>query len=435
MKQLFMRGIVINLGVMAINLLTGILSARYLGPEGRGILAIAMRYSGLFAMIFTIGLPGAVIFLGKSFPHRQKELFGTFLVLGGIMGVIGLTIGQAIIPNVLSSQPQEVVILAQIAMIAVPFGVMADGLIGTLQTLNKFGHVMLLRVLNPIGLLFIILVLIATDNYSVSTFIKWNLLFSVSMFLLPLTWTIRNVKPKFSRLKTNSKELLKKGMQIYSVGLVSSFGGSLDQLVLSLFLTTYTLGLYAVASSVGSILPSVVIGALGIYLFPKLMDLSDGDKKHKVQQLHNALLYGTAILSLSCSIILPYALPFVYGAEYKQAVVIGQILLMSGIMLVPYMVLSNFLSTKGKFHFITVAEIIGLSFGIGIAILLLKSLDGVGAAIGLVSGAFAKWAFLVYQCKRLGISLRGLFFPDIVSWGRLAIKGWGRREQTKEVGN
>ncbi|WP_284641737.1 oligosaccharide flippase family protein [Paenibacillus silviterrae] len=412
MKRLFLSGLAINLLVMVVNFATGLLSARYLGPEGRGVLAIAIRWSTLFSMLFTIGLPGAVIYLGKQFPEKQREVLGGYIVVGTAVGLLGLLLGELLLPVLLGNQPEHVTFLAKIAMIGVPLGVLADGFIGTLQTLNQFRRVMLLRVLNPLGSAAIIGILLLLGQYTVGAFIAVSLLWSAVIFALPVLWVFGSLRPRFSDVWENTKQLFAKGLQIYAGSLVSTFGGNLDQLVMSFFLTTYVLGLYSVSASIGTILPSVVIGAIGIYLFPKLMDMPKEARQRQVEKTHSLLLYGTGLLAVLGIALLPFVLPLFYGEEYRSAVLMGQILLAAAPFQVVYMVLINFTSTEGKFHIATLCELLGMSAGLGAMLLLLESLHGTGAAIGVLSAAMLKWSYITYRASRMGLSFSALLHPD-----------------------
>lgn len=412
MKKLFLSSLGVNLLVMVLNLVTGILSARYLGPEGRGELAAATRWSNLFMVIFTIGLPGAVIYLGKQFPEKQRDYLGVYLLIGSLLGLAGAGIGNLLLPLLFANQPEHVAKLAALAMLTVPFTLLIDGLIGSLQTLNQFHKVLGLRVINPVGQLGIIVLLLLSGHYTVGTFILCSLLWSASLFGIALLWVLQSLKPRLHNVLSLGRELFRKGLQIYAGFIVSTFGGNLDHMIISLFLTTYTLGLYAVSSSIATILPSVLIGTIGTYLFPKLMDMLPDERKVQAARIHGTLLYGTLAVAIVGGTLLPFVLPVMYGAEYKAAVLLGQILLICAPINVAYVVLSNFFSTEGKFHYITFAEITGLVTGVLATALLLRWLGGVGAAIGVCMIASIKWGTLVYRARRYGVSWGNLFRLD-----------------------
>ncbi|CAG7613171.1 hypothetical protein PAESOLCIP111_01569 [Paenibacillus solanacearum] len=409
MKKLFLSSLGINILVIAINLVTGILSARYLGPEGRGELATATRWSGLFTILFTIGLPGAVIYLGKQFPEKQREYFGVYLVIGACIGLIGLLIGECILPNLLANQSNKVIALAQISLISLPFGLLSDGLIGTLQTKNMFGKVLALRIMNPVGILLMICTLLLTNHYSVRSFVICSLVWSLGLFLISLMWVLNVIQPKVANVLKTGRELFGKGIQLYSGFIVGTFGNNLDQLLISLFLTTYALGIYTVSASIATMLPSILVGAIGTYLFPKLMDMQKGERQRQVERIHGILFYMTLFLAAIASALLPFALPFVYGPEYNESILMGQILLASAPLNVAYVVMTNYISTEGKFHFVTYAELLGLVCGGTSAFIMLQWFGGIGAALAIMIVSLVKWAFVIYKCTSLGLLWRRLF--------------------------
>lgn len=48
--------------ILVINMLTGILTARFLGPSGRGEQAAMVLWSQFLAFSFTFGMPSAIIY-------------------------------------------------------------------------------------------------------------------------------------------------------------------------------------------------------------------------------------------------------------------------------------------------------------------------------------------------------------------------------------
>lgn len=411
MKKLFLSGVAVNILVIGINFLTGILSARYLGPYGRGELATANRWTGLLVLLFTLGLPGAVIYLGKQYPDCQDKYFGAYLFLGSSVSMVGLGLSELAIPHILSSQSLNAIRLVQISLLTLPFGVLTDGLVGTLQTLNMFGRVLLLRVLSPLGTILIITSLIAIDAYTVLNFLICNIIWGISTFALVIFWLWRTCRPRISNLTLYSKALLGKGLQIYAGSLVSMFGGNLDQLLISVLLSPYALGLYAVAGSIGTMLPSVIIGALGVFLWPKLMELSSLERQRKVALIHSLFLYGTALLATVTALVLPWALPLLYGTKFNSSIMLAEILLIGAPLNVAYVILTSYLSTESKFKNVTVAEIIGVGAAILVTFLLLHRMEAMGAALGLVAANSVKWIYLVNITGKMGISMHDMFVP------------------------
>lgn len=427
MRKLFLSSLGVSVLVLLIHMATGVMSARYLGPYGRGELAVANRWSGLFTMLFTIGLPGAVIYLGKQNPDKQKEYFGNYIAMGTVAGLIGLVIGETLIPHILKGKPIVIVQISQLAMLSIPFGVLADGLVGTLQTINQFTRVMMTRILSEVGTLIAIALLLLFNLYTVGSYVFINTLWSLVVFIITLYWVVKSIRPKMYVKKKYMTDLVSQGFQMYATSLVNVFGGNLDQLAISVLLTPYALGLYAVSSSVGSVFPSMIIGALGTYLWPKLMDLPLDERNNQIGELHSIMFYGSLLISMVLMVLTHALVPLIYGKKYVGAISMAEIMVFGAAMSVGYVILTNYISTRGKFYLTTIAEGIGLASGLGITLPLLHYFGGIGAAVGLLTSNVMKWLFVIVACSRLGVKFTSLFKPNIRSLEII----WTRRKQSK----
>lgn len=408
MKRLFFTGLFVNLCVMVINFATGVISARFLGPEGRGELAIVNQWTFLFIGLFAAGLPGALLYLGKTHTEKRENYFGSYLILGFMIGILGTVIGLLAIPYLLSNHDREVVRLTQLSFLALPISVLADGLIGTLQSLNLFRNVMLLRLLNPLGALILAGILIAAGAYTVHNFVLVSIGWTTFLLIVVFLRILRVLKPSFGNLFIRMRELMTKGIQVLGTTFVSIFGGNLDQIVISLLLTPYVLGLYTVAQSIGIIIPSIIIGSLNVYFWSRLMDLDGEVRLREVEKTHGTLLYASLFLCTIASVMIPFVLPFVYGHEFISSVPMAVILLLIAPLRIAQNILASFLSTQGKFNHVTIAEASGLGAGIAVLFVLLPLVGEMGAPLGVVAATLVKWAYMVYISTKQGIQLRGL---------------------------
>jgi O-antigen/teichoic acid export membrane protein len=115
-------------------------------------------------------------------------------------------------------------------------------------------------------------------------------------------------------------------------------------------------------------------------------------------------------MAAAAACVIPFAIPLVYGADFKESVLMGQVLLICTPINIAYSVLTNFASTEGKFHYVSLSELIGLASGVGMTLLLVQPLQGVGASLGVVTMALVKWSFMMYKCVGMGLTLNRLFY-------------------------
>lgn len=419
MKKLFLSSLSVNLFIMIVNLITGILSARYLGAYGRGELAIATRWPNLFILLFTFGLPGALTFLGKKNNKEQSSYLSAYFILNAIIYPIGLIIGFIVFPMIISNQPASIINMAKISLLALPFAIMSHGLIGSLQGINKFKHVMAIKLMTPFGIVTIILVLIFAGKYNVYNFIVITTLLNVLICIISLLMVLKFIKPTLNNTLNKTKELTKRGIQIYGYSITSSFGNQMDQLVISLVLSPFILGLYTVAVSIRNMLISLIHGAISVYLMPKLMDLKGTERYMKVERIHGTLFYGTFFVSIFLSSVLPLVIPLIYGKEFVDSIIMGVILLSSVPFSIGNAILVNFLTAEAKFHRITCSEILGIIVGLIVTVLLYRFMGGEAAALGVVSSSIAKWIVNLHASCKIGVNYRSLFTLYIDSYKSL----------------
>src|SRR5262249_11242514 len=99
--------------VLGINVVTGIVSARFLGAEGRGWFAVLVLCPQFLSFLFTLGLPGALIFNVKNHPDRAWGFMGAALTLSAIAGALGAVVGFFVLPPLMVQYPPWVLSLAR----------------------------------------------------------------------------------------------------------------------------------------------------------------------------------------------------------------------------------------------------------------------------------------------------------------------------------
>lgn len=73
---------------MAVNLVTGLLTARFLGPANYGLIHYAAAYTGFFSSFCTLGLNSVLVREFTDGAHPEGETLGTALVLRGISSLL-----------------------------------------------------------------------------------------------------------------------------------------------------------------------------------------------------------------------------------------------------------------------------------------------------------------------------------------------------------
>ena len=112
-----------NVFILGITAGTGIITARLLGPSGRGELAAMIMWPQFLAFTLTLGVPSALLYNLKRYPGQASSLFSVALLLGTLMGLLATLVGVLFIPHWLIEYSPEVVRSAQWLMLIAPASV------------------------------------------------------------------------------------------------------------------------------------------------------------------------------------------------------------------------------------------------------------------------------------------------------------------------
>src|ERR671936_1076554 len=75
-----------SVSVAFISLLNVLITARYLGPSGRGQIALVMSIAGATSIVALLGLDQANVNLAGTDPAARRALATNLLLLAGVLG-------------------------------------------------------------------------------------------------------------------------------------------------------------------------------------------------------------------------------------------------------------------------------------------------------------------------------------------------------------
>ena len=82
-----------NLMLGALGIMTGIIAARWLGPNGRGELAAIQMWPSVVASVAMIGLPEALVYFSAKHPSDSRRYLLTAGLLAFVVMPLFATIG------------------------------------------------------------------------------------------------------------------------------------------------------------------------------------------------------------------------------------------------------------------------------------------------------------------------------------------------------
>lgn len=307
--------------VTALTFLSGVLIARTLGPEGRA------DYGMLLLIAQTAASIGCLSFFDAAVVHIQRQI-------GSAIDVLPTMVASALIITVFATG--VTVLAVNILQISLP-GVSHEFLlaicfliIATLLLIQCFSA------LERSDLNFYMINVERVGSpavFSLSIASTWQYfgtsltaavavcLFVFSKFPAIFAWLYRYRMYLVGPVaKDFANKTLRTGLNLHVAVALGAVASQLDRFFAAASWPKDLLGLYFVAFSAIGAGYSVVTTALNTVLLPYLAGLEAANRSNKISQIIRLTFILTSVTVLIGWLIIPYALPLLYGVAYVQAV-------------------------------------------------------------------------------------------------------------------
>lgn len=312
-----------NAAIMAVGMLTAMVTARWFGVTGKGELAAIVFWPTLLAGLLSFGLPTSLIYNRKTNPDK-----GADYVRAGFLFQLPVCLAAGIVawlcmPAWLGHYPAEVVRIAQWYAVATLPMLLAVNLLSALaQSLDRFEVYNGLRLYVPLSNLLGLLALWACGLLT----LQHAALIYFATSLTVAAWAIYALRSElaaaewFRKFKDGSaiKRLFGYGSRVYGVELLGTLYTQSDKLIILSLLTARELGLYTVVYTLSRAFNAVQM-AIANVLFPKVTGLS---RDRIVQTVGKAFRVSLLIMAAA---LVPgmfagrYLLGLLFGAPFLEA--------------------------------------------------------------------------------------------------------------------
>lgn len=374
-----------TLYIQIVNIITGLIAARLLLPEGRGELAALMLWPGLVAELGCLALSDALLYRLASNAASPRVLFGTIAAMTVALCAVLIPIGFLILPFAMAGHDAEVVKAAWWYM-----ALYLPTYFASLFVANMFqGRLEIVawnvvRATVPTLYLAGIIVLGFSIAGEAPEFAAANVFAMFASAALGIALLARRgwfgLKPDAGE----AKALAIYGAKSHASEILHSLRQKLDQAVVAKLMAASDLGIYAVALTVANG-PLILVQTISNIAFPKISSQTTHDGRVLVfgRYLRLALAMVLAI-NIVLWIINPWVIPLLFGKAFTPAVLIADICLLG---LVPYaakLLFAAALKASDRALVIPRAEIWGLIVVAPALFVLVPQFGLVGAATSLV---------------------------------------------------
>jgi O-antigen/teichoic acid export membrane protein len=317
--------------MLSSGVVTSLLSAWALGPDGRGDLMVILMWPGIFAMLAEIGLPTAYRFWTAKEPERVSALFSNAVLLTFVLGLGMLALAWLVIPRLIGHRSPEVVRLAQIYSLVVPTTLLNDLIRGLLEGARRFKWVAAVRLIFFGVQAVSYVALWLTSHLTLSTAMYTMIASSVTSLIVALIAIMCELKPRWEPRFADFKVTMRYGARDYPGVLTEFVNWRLDLMMLVGMASSTAIGLYAVAVRMSDI-TTLLASSVGDALMPEVAASKKRDEATQIVAKSLRLtLTAHLILLVPLWIAAPYILQFAYGDGFVPVTNVLRLLMIASI--------------------------------------------------------------------------------------------------------
>lgn len=385
----------VQIAVVLVNVATGLLTARLLGPEGRGALAAIVFWPQFLASLALAGLPYSLVFHLRGAPGAKREVFAAGLAIAAALGCLGALAGAFVIPAAMShGYPPAVVAFAQAGAALTVVNLTAMLLKSSLGALDRQGLANRFSFADPA--LYLALLLLAAAAAPLTPQAAAACMFGSGV--VTLFATCRRLRPGKLPSPAAVRRWLRPvggyALRAAPAGLLANLSYHLDRLFLVALIPPRELGLYAVAFALSRLMEVVktTVASAG-------MAAMAGRAEAETKALHDRV-FRFVLLAVVCITAGGFALGgpaivLVYGPEFAPANVFFRVLVVEAALSCLGQVVAQLFFSLGRPGQASVAQAVGFAVSLAAMLVLVPAIGALGAAIGLALGASLRLCVLL----------------------------------------
>ena len=417
----------VNVAVQASNICCGIVTARTLGPSGRGSLAAMIMWPQILAYCLAFGIPTSSLFFMKRRPESASDFVGAALMLSLSAGALATLVGVLVIPHFLHTYSPATIRFSQIAMVLAPLSLLSVTLTSHVQAADQFKIYNTYRFVAPVSILVVLLVERFTHTLTAETAALAYLVAGLPALVWITLWVLRHFRPKFQNLRSSAKTILGYGMRAWGSDLLGTVANQVDRVLVVGMLSPDAMGLYVVAQSAANVL-AVLPGAVAPVTLPK----SAGMSHEQIIELSGRAIRMTLLVMVLASLPLlvagQFLLKLVYGPKFMSASLVLPFLVIETILDGLTYVLSQTFLASGLPGTVTLLEGSGLVASIPLLFWLIPHFGLRGAGCALMLGTLTR-----FLCVLISFPLRLKVRPPNMIIGRSDLRALLRKQQPAKI--
>ncbi len=400
-RRALASSLVVTGAILGLNLLTGLLLARTLGPSGRGELAAVLLWPSLLAAIGSLGMADALTYFAARDGEPVGRLLGSAAIVALVQSGLLIAIGFVLEPVVLDGYGHGAIHSAELMLVGfVPASLVGTYMLGVLNGRQRLVQFQALR-----GLVMMVTAAALTGEWLEHALTVRNAVYAyigsnVSIVSV-LVFVLRHLeRPRLEASRRLAGALVGYGLRSHMSNVSVLLNNNVDQLLVSVTLSPGLLGLYTVASTMGD-----AVTVIGYSVAPVALPLVAArqgreEQRARARGMVTATLVLSVALALPLFLLAPQIVDGVFGHPFHGASTSARLLVAGAVMFSVNRSLEAVLKAVGRPLAAGMAELVALGVTAASIAILLPLFGLVGAASASILAAAASGTLLVRAAGR-----------------------------------
>lgn len=386
LRSTFARNVATTFLTQVVSLVIGVANAaivaRWLGPQGKGSLALALLIPATLALFLSGGIPAAnVYFIGsRRLSVAQVTQNAMLLALLGVSGGLVLTalgLASGLLQRLAPSVPAALIVLATVGL---PAAIVNSFFSGILQGMQRIRTVNVITFLQSILTLGLTILLVIGLGWGLNGGVLAAVGAALGVMIL-LGWQVQraggDLRPRYNRAILG--QMLAFGLRGYVGNLLQFFNYRLDLFIVGILLGPAAVGIYTAAVALAELLWHLP-NAVSFVIFPKASATRPEDMNRVTPRIFALTLGITLVGGVFIALLGRQVIQVIYSdlflAAYQPllALLPGVILLGGG------KVLTNEIAGRGYVHYNSVNAGLALVLTVIFDLLLIPRWGVLGAS-------------------------------------------------------
>jgi len=397
------------------SLIAASVSARMLGPSGRGYYASLVLLSVLFAQLFGAGLGEAAIVLPGSGRASHKTAFSATLAVIiplGFLGAITCIVTGAVALDPGSSDEWTALGLAGLLVL---LNACSSTLAWFLISREKVVLVGAITVMSATVIVVSLCLFLSVLHLRASGAVLASVLGIVAI-LAALLWFVPrqgiSLRPAWDGRYLRSAARFGLGIQISN--LLVQMAGRIDLIIVYRIGGSAPAGMYSIALTLGALVGSVPV-AIAYAAFPRLPKVTEDEARALTASLFRTGIAAAVSTSVALSVLAPFAIPVVFGPAYRGAIGPTLILVPAGVLWSGQWILCRAAAARALTRPLVLSFFVSFVIMILLDLILIPRFGVMGAAVGSFISSAAGFGTAVASLVRGGWPWRP-FVPRAGDW-------------------